>query len=71
MPYEALVVHHIDKNILNYSEKNLVLISIEEHNMINHANIKLKNRKSGIEELNRVGILNPHISQLKEKQGSE
>lgn len=61
--FEDLRVHHIDKNFTNYRINNLAIISKEEHSKINHGNIH-GDSNSGIVELKRVGIKQPHIPEL-------
>jgi|SRR3989338_6748348 len=62
--FKELLVHHIDKDIFNYDLQNLIIISRDEHDKINHGNIKHGDWKSGIQELKRLNLKSPHISEL-------
>lgn len=61
--FKDLVVHHIDKDILNYELANLAIISHDEHKKL-HKRGQKGNWKSGIEELKENGIKQPHIDEL-------
>ena len=57
--FNDLQVHHIDDDSSNYRINNLVILSKDEHNKIDHG--KIYNRTSGVEELlEKV----PHIKEL-------
>ncbi len=66
-----LEVHHIDHEPDNFDHRNLVIISKEEHRNINHTSIPVRDFNKGIEELRRVGIINPHIKRLVKKSSKQ
>lgn len=57
--FKDLEVHHINNDSLNYSVNNLVVISKEQHRNIKHA--RIKGRISGLKELIRNKVYNPHL----------
>ncbi|MFH1133253.1 MAG: hypothetical protein V1735_02085 [Nanoarchaeota archaeon] len=65
--FSQLEVHHIDTDYDNYEEKNLIILSNEEHGCL-HKNINVKKGdwEDGIKELKRNKITAPHISELKD-----
>ncbi|MGV8151071.1 MAG: hypothetical protein ACP5NV_05065 [Candidatus Woesearchaeota archaeon] len=65
--FDQMIVHHIDDDPDNYNEDNLAIISWDEHNSktgIQHKHILRGDRDSGIKELNRLNIKQPHIPEL-------
>ncbi|MFA5333369.1 MAG: HNH endonuclease [Candidatus Nanoarchaeia archaeon] len=60
--YKDLVVHHIDANPDNYRINNLAVITQMQHNEIKPENIIFGNLKSGIKELKRLNIKQPHLN---------
>ncbi|MGV8169056.1 MAG: hypothetical protein ACP5N3_03290 [Candidatus Nanoarchaeia archaeon] len=66
---KELVVHHIDNDKDNYSENNLAIITKEQHTIgIKHGKIIRGNRESGINELKRLNIKQPHIPELSDNK---
>lgn len=63
-PFTKLKVHHIDRYTDNYRLENLIILKKEEHDLIDHSKIKMRDRASGILELQRLNLKAPHIPEL-------